>query len=104
LAVFLFLQKLILPHQFTKVHLLPKVKKKLIWACHHPDKWANSLCAYSPIYQDAVGLSMLLRQLISIPHAKPFNKTIGIHSKSFKNKLHCQKNTYISNNPLKTGV
>lgn len=40
-------------------------------ACHHPVKRANLSCAYTPSYRDAVGLSTLLRQLVTIPHASP---------------------------------
>ena len=35
-----------------------------IWACHHPYKRANFLCAYSPFYRDAVGLFALQGNLL----------------------------------------
>jgi hypothetical protein len=50
-------------------NIVPNKEQKIIWVCHHPDKWADSLCVYLPIFQDAVGLSTLLRQLVAIPHA-----------------------------------
>ena len=61
----------------------------IIWARHHPDKRANLLCAYSPSYRHAVGLSALQGNVLLSLSRQSLSKDLLIYSKFTRNdKLH----------------